>query len=51
MNLYKSSSILEKFERFEEELCLQIRLSIESMADAKGGLFYNLFSQIRKRDK
>ncbi|KAG8192103.1 hypothetical protein JTE90_027750 [Oedothorax gibbosus] len=51
MDLYRGSSISDKFEEFQQKLSSEIRLDIESMVDYEQGLFYNLFSQISKRDK
>ncbi|GFX29380.1 farnesyl pyrophosphate synthase [Trichonephila clavipes] len=51
LELYKDSSMLEKFESFDEHMCSEIFTLIESMNDIKGGLFYNLFNQLRKRKK
>ncbi|GIY11320.1 farnesyl pyrophosphate synthase [Caerostris darwini] len=51
LQLYKSSSMLEKFEQFDELLHSEIVSLINSMDSIKGGLFYNLFSQLRKREK
>ncbi|GFT69887.1 farnesyl pyrophosphate synthase [Nephila pilipes] len=51
LELYKESSLLKKFESFDEQICSEIYTLIDSMNDIKGGLFYNLFNQLRKRNK
>ncbi|KAF8763765.1 Farnesyl pyrophosphate synthase like protein [Argiope bruennichi] len=49
--LYRKANLLEKFEEFDAQLCTEISTLIESMNDIKGALFYDLFAQLRNREK
>ncbi|CAL1287557.1 unnamed protein product [Larinioides sclopetarius] len=51
LELYRKANLLERFEEFDEKLCAEISTLIESMNDIKGALFYDLFAQIRRREK
>lgn len=51
LELYYKTNLLERFEDFDNQLSTEISTLIESMDDIKGALFYDLFAQLRKREK